>query len=302
MKNRLQKTLLVSFLLFSVGFSLLAVSSTIFAQEDTATPTLTPTPPAATDDSTVPVDTIFIKPQQPQRIVQLLKLYQDQVEQYRNYEREYQISKAQFFKLNTLQSLEEAVVNTKKTMISRNEVLITYCELLHTALEETEGVEVAQKSSALKGLEDQINALKEHNKKLADTNDREGIALRVSEFAVINAPLEVRAYTTRALISMGELQTVYDKGVILFNEIKVYHTEKTVSGVKQEERVRAYKEVDRLIGTGGTTLSNLRINIGSKETIDANRFNTIVGKEMNTVYAQNSQLIDFLNELVLELT
>jgi hypothetical protein len=298
MKKQFLHTLAFAILLGSLVVGGQLLSSAAFAQD--ATPS--PSPTAATTGETVPVDTIFIKPQQPERIKTLLKLYQDQVEQYRNLEREYQISKAQFFKLNTLQSLEESVVNTRKTMVSRDEVLITYCELLHASLTETEGVDVAQKAKALDDLTSQINVLKDHKKKLEETKDREGIAIRVKEFEVGTAQQKTLAYTTRALISLGELQAVYDKAVILFGEIKVYHTEKTVSGVKQEERARAYREVDRAIETTEKSLTALRLKISGASAINEVSYDTYVGKEMSTIYAQDSQLINFLNELVLELS
>lgn len=297
----MKKRTLVTYCIF---FSLLmgfwvggTLSEAVNAQE-------TPIPAAspAASDGTVPVDTVFLKPQQPEKITKLLKLYQDQVEQYRKLENEYKVAKGQFFNLNTLQSLEKAVVTTRQTLVSRDEVLITYCELLHASLEETEGVEVSQKSSALKSLEDQINSLKDHKKKSEETTDREGMLARADEFDTVVAPLEVRTHTTRALISLGELQAVYDKATLLFGEIKLFHREKTVSGIKQQERERAYREVDRALEVTGTRLAAIKDAIGAKEEITASRYDSVLGKEMSAVYAQNSQIIEFLNELVLELT
>lgn len=288
---KIQSFLLAFLLLVCIagsGFSTTKVTPT-YAQEPTIDPTM------------LPLDTVFKKVDQPEKIQQLLDTYQGQVEQYRTLERAFTISKAQFFKLNTLQSLEEAVVSTKKVMISRTEVFITYFELLHASLQDTEGVDVTQKARILKNLEDNIVALKEHQKKITDTSDRAGIAERVAEFAVLRENLSPVAYSAIAVVIMGDLQTVYDKTVILYADIKKYHQENPTTALRQDERNRAYREVDIEIESINKELLAIRSTIGG-ERFTVQTFQSQTRTKLNTAYAEISQLHSFLDELILELT
>lgn len=303
--SRKQLVLLTSLLLAVVGFVAMT-GRPISAHEghshgelaqtsDTTTPVPTP---AAT---TVPVDTVFIKPQDTERATQILKLYQDQAEQYRTLEREYRIAKAQFFQLNTLQSLEEAVVATRKVMVSRDDVLISYCELLLANLRETEGIEISLKSKSISDLESQIQALKKHQAAAQETKDREGIDARAEEFSQITASLELRAYTALGLISTGRLQTIYDKSNILYGAIKEHHAENPVSALKQEERERAYREVDATLKEVNADLKTVRDKVET-EKIEAESYKSVLIKDLNKAYAGDSLIIDFLHELFVELT
>ncbi len=259
---------------------------------------MTPTPNA----EIVPVDTIFIKPQDTERLKALLKLYQDQVEKYRTSEREYRQSKAQFLKLNTLQSLEEAIVKTRQVMLDRDDVLITYLEMVRAHLQETDGIEITLKTTSDKELETQILALKEHRQKLEQTTDREALKERVSEFTIISELINTRAYTALTLISLGDLQAVYDRSLIVYKEIKTLHAETPVSALKQQERERAYREVDNSIELLRLNLEEIRVEVNDVKVVQTNRYKSVFQQEFGSIYAKNSQLLEFLKELLLELT
>ncbi len=232
---------------------------------------------------------------------ELLQLYQAQVESYREAERKYRISKAQYFKLNTLQSLEQTVVDTREVMTLRCRVLITYLELLHEILQFTPGIDLIQKAAALKSLEDQVHALRAHIVQLENTPDRAAIALRADEFEPIGAAVQRAALTAQGLVVIGRLQAVYDAAQSTYEDILKSHTEHTVSALKQAERERAYKEVtrqsklayDQLVGARKTFEQE-----AARGTPDTRQ----VVEQLNTVYTTTSQLLAFLKELVLKLT
>lgn len=256
----------------------------------------------AQEDETVPVDTIFIKPQQPERIKELLKLYQDQVEKYSVSEREYRLSKAQFEKLKTLQSLEEAIVKTRQAMLDRGAVLITYAELVRAHLQETDGIEITLKATSDTELETLILSLKEHRQKLEETRDREALKERVQEFVPIAKTVDGRIYTAIALISLGDLQTVYDRSLIIYDEIKQLHTDTPTTALRQEERQRAYREVDIALEDLRLKLNVVRVEVNrsnNKSTITAG---SAFRKEFSSISASNNKVLEFLRELLLELT
>ena len=256
------------------------------------------TPEATPEATTVPVNTIFIKPQQSEQIKSLVKLYQDQVEKYTKSEREYRTAKAQFAKLSTLQSLEEAIVKTKQAMIDRDDVLITYCELVRAHLQDAQGVEITLKTQADTELETQILELKAHREKVTTTTDREGVAERAQEFVVISEPFFSRANRAVTLISLGSLQSIYDRSVLVYAEIKIYHKETPTSAIRQEERLRAYKQVDNSIENLRQLLEEQRLQVSQSKTGTTSNMRD----KFSAIYAGDSKLLEYLHELLLELT
>lgn len=236
-----------------------------------------------------------------EREKQLLDLYQAQVERYREMERKYKISKAQYFKLNTLQSLEEVVVDARTAMELRGQVLITYLELLHEILDHTPGIELSQKTATLTGLEEQVVALRTHIQTVQSTTDRPGIAARANEFEPIGAKVKKVSLSAQGLVVIGRLQAVYDASESTYGDILTYHGDNKVSALKQSERERAYKEVVATFTQVDTQLQKAK-NTFEEESKRGTPDTREVVNQLNSVYTSTSQLLDFLKELVLKLT
>lgn len=266
----------------------------VFAQ-DTPPETGTSASPEVRDVF-APEETIFRKSQQPERIRELFDLYLARVEKHRELDRTFRVSKAQFEKLNTLQSLEEAIEDTRAVMISRDEVLITYLELLHASLDDTAGVDVQIKLDTLKRLEDTINDLKEHLAATQQTVDRAGIADRADEFVPLKQEIVSVTGIARAQIVVGTLQNVYDKIVIIYDQVKAEHEVTEVSALKQQQRERAYAEVDRALVNVAVQLEETRLKFsqgGRSPNLD-------VADELEQVYTGTAQLLSFVEELALD--
>ncbi len=231
----------------------------------------------------------------------LLTLYQAQVERYRETERTFGISKAQYFKLNTLQSLEKTVVDARTTMEVRNQVLITYLELLHEILQNTQGIELARKTETLQSIEDQVRALRAHSEAVEKSVSREDIASRADEFEPLGARAQQTAVTVQGLVVIGRLQAVYDAALSAHTAILERHKENPVSALKQSERERAYTEVTAQITLVSDQFKKARTTFENEVSHGGARTDTTI-EQLNTVYASTSQLLAFLKELVLKLT
>ncbi|MEX0895377.1 MAG: hypothetical protein WDZ94_00380 [Patescibacteria group bacterium] len=253
-------------------------------------------------ESAVGIDVIQTRPRQTAEILRLRDLYRDQVERYRTVDREFQISKAQYQQIQTLQSLEEAVVSTREVLLVRDQVLITYFELMLTSLEDTEGIDLVDKRAVINEMIEHIEVLREHRDAVAQTTNREGIAERVEEFALLSEPFETTAYKGLALINIGDIQTVYDKARLIYADILTYHQEQPVSAVKQQERLRAYREAERELERIGLLLREIRIEYGRNTTIGRDSYDRVLGNNLNSAYSGTSQIIFYLRELFLELT
>ncbi|MDQ5951366.1 MAG: hypothetical protein QG639_643 [Patescibacteria group bacterium] len=285
------------------GFLVLVVSTStaVLAQEATSSAQETPQP-SASPDSMVSTDQVYTKPRQTEEILRLRELYQDQVERYTNLEREYLINKAQYEKLNTLQSLELAVKSTREVMLSRTDVLITYFELMRASLEDTEGVELVEKERNTKEMVSYINSLREHREKVLNTTTREDIKVRADEFEKLTEPFETTAYKSLALIRIGDIQTVFDKSEIIYRDVLQYHQDNETTPLRQQERIRAYREVDNAIEKTRGDLRLVRTAYAEEEKLNRSSYNSNLVKSLNTTYSGTSQILAFLEELFVELT
>lgn len=281
----------------------LFLGDTVYAQDATAAaeaPLLFEALDASS--SGINTDQIYTKPRQTAEILRLRELYQDQVERYTNQEREFYINKAQFEKLNTLQSLEEAVKAGREVMISRDDVLITYFELMRASLNDTEGVELTERQITVDLMVGYIQALKDHREKVIATNNREGIAARADEFAQISVEFESTAYRSLALIRLGDIQTVYDKSLIIYKDVLAYHKANPTSPLKQAERERAYREVDKTIEQVKEDLRVARTAYSNQKAMNRSSYNSNIVSGLSKVYSGTSQFLAFIEELFVELT
>lgn len=295
MHNRLKKVL-------AVLLVLLITTSPVVVSAQEATPVSETASPSSSPDTVISTDSIFTKPRQTAEILRLRELYQDQVERYSNLERTYLINKAQFEKLNTLQSLEEAIKSTREVMLSRTDVLITYFELMRASLEDTEGVELTEKQKNIDAMVGYIEQLRVHREKTLNSKNREEIAVIVTEFRTLSLPFESTAYKSLALIRTGDIQTVFDKSEIIYRDVLKYHGENQTTPLRQQERERAYREVNNAIEKTRGDLLTVRTAYAQEKDMNRENYNSSLVRTLNTAYTGTSQILSFLEELFVELT
>ncbi|PIR61951.1 MAG: hypothetical protein COU66_01070 [Candidatus Pacebacteria bacterium CG10_big_fil_rev_8_21_14_0_10_44_11] len=281
-------------LVIAFGFLLTRLTQ---AQEATDSARMT-----ATESAEANPDLVFTKPRQTKEILQLRELYQDQVEKYSSLERQYLISKAQYEKLNTLQSLEEAIQSSREVMLSRTDVLITYFELMRASLDDTEGVELSEKDRLTGNMINYILKLRAHRQDVLNSKIREDITARADEFATLSAPFESTAYQSMALIRIGDIQAVYDKSLIIYKDILQYHVDNPTNLLRQAERDRAYREVNKAIEITQRDLLTIRTQYANQQTMTRSSFSSNLGKALSQAYSGTSQILSFLEELFVELT
>jgi hypothetical protein len=256
----------------------------------------------SSDSGTIRENDIISRPRQTEEIERLHKLYQDQVEKYTVLQREFYINKAQLEKLNTLQSLESAIKSAREVMITRDDVLITYFELMRASLVDTEGIELTEKQKNIDKLVRFITELKDHRQKLLQTADREQIAVRADEFDIISEQFENVSYLSLALITIGDIQAVYDKSLIIYKDVLTYHKDNPTTPLRQAERDRAYREVERAQENTRIYLKNTREKYAENPDLSRGNYNEAIGNEINSSYSGTSQILFFIKELFLELT
>ncbi|MBU0974908.1 hypothetical protein KKD03_04375 [Patescibacteria group bacterium] len=247
----------------------------------------------------VTTNKIFNKSRNTQKIVDLKVLYRDQIEAYRNSDKEFNIAKTHYFNVLTLISLEELVGTTQLAMSDRLKVLITYLELLSATLEETSGVELALKEESLKQIRTSIIDLKLHQEDIVLAKDRSAANLLADDFELFVESYGQVSYRALALIRIGQIQSVYDAATIIDSDIKKSKEGEDIGAVIESKRVRAYQEIQRNFSITNDGLIKLNDKIIESESDDFGRsFYEKTLADLEPIYIQMSRSLDHLEELL----
>ncbi|MCB9812934.1 MAG: hypothetical protein H6772_00870 [Pseudomonadales bacterium] len=242
---------------------------------------------------------ILNKKRNTQKIIDLKILYRDQIEAYRNSAKEFNVAQSNYFNVQTLTALEDAVNATRQAMKDRSKVLITYLELISATLEDTAGVEISLKDQSLKQIESLIITLRLHQDDIDLSKDRNAVNLLADSFEIFVEPYNQITYKALSLIRIGQMQAVYDVSILIDEDIKESKVNSEVGAVIQAKRDRAYQEIQRNfleINNEFSELNNKIIN-GDEENFGRLFYERIL-RDLEPIYIQLSKSLDHLEELL----
>lgn len=250
------------------------------------------------ENSALKTDLIWQKERLDGEIVILKATYQSQLENYLYQEKLYRIAYDQYKQLQTLVSIEDLTQKAKNLGLSRDEVLISYLDLLRLNLITTEGIELSLKSKHLSQLESVIFYLKEHQDNLKNLNERDQVSNSLATFANDQKNLSKQAKEILVLLAIGNLQMIYDKSIVLKKDIDVYLDKQ---GTLELPTIsRASDETNRSLGS-----AKLKLDAFWAETLDRSGSNWYLSKfyddlprTLNPIYVNLSQSISYLSELL----
>jgi len=252
----------------------------------------------STDIEVLKTDMIWQKERLDNEIVTLKASYQSQLENYLYQEKLYRIAYDQYKQLQTLVSIEDLTQKAKILGLSRDEVLISYLDLLRLNLIATEGIELSLKNKYLSQLEASIVYLKEHQENLKNLNERDQVSVSLSTFAKDQKDLNKQAKEVLVLLAIGNLQMIYDKSFILKKDIDLYLENKGTLSLPTINR--ASDETNRSLSS-----AKLKLDAFWAETLKRNetnwylsRFYDDLPRTLNPIYVNLSQSISYLNELL----
>jgi hypothetical protein len=240
---------------------------------------------------------VVSKPLLQDEIKTVEQTYKGQLETYRTAINRYQIAKQQYTQLQTLTSLEEAVRATREAMIARNDVLLTYLTLLRLNLIQATGINLTLKDPTITQLEATHAWLGQHQEKVTSAVDRAKLLEVADEFSTRQESITNIAYLTQSLLAVGKLQTVYDKTVLLAEEVET----EVVQGktdVKQGERQRALAEIEREISLVQQFFAAVNQDMEKENTQFSRSFYTKLQRDLGSAYSQLAQTLSHLSELV----
>lgn len=248
--------------------------------------------------STLKTDTIWEKARLDEEIATVKATYQTQLETYLYQDKLYRIAYDQRAELQTLVSIEDLTQKAKTLGVYRDDVLISYLDLLRLNLVATEGIELTLKAEYLSKLETTITYLENHQENLKNLNDRDQVSLSLTTFATDQKSVQKLAEGTLVLLSVGNLQMIYDKAVVLKDDIDLYlENEGTLSLPAIE---RASVETDSSLNS-----AKLKLDDFWNGLVEHDRTTWSVGflydslpSTMNPTYVNLSQSLSYLDELL----
>lgn len=223
-----------------------------------------------------------------------------QLAQYQQLERRYHISLDQYERLQTLQSIENAVAAAQQAMLSRSQILNTYLSLLRLQLIEAEGIELTHKNRALELIEDDLADLERLTQELDRELDREELNEAADDFEPLGERILETSYYSLNLLSLGRLQSVYDQAYIIHQKIKEKDTADE-NFIQRTQRQRALNEVDKLIDQILAQFRELWPDLDpSKYRHTKNHYQRMYRRitgDLNLIYTKLAQLVSYLEEL-----
>ena len=293
-----KKKISFSSILFPVVFIyLIAGSLFLFSEAQAQTSTQSATGSGQQADVELEVETqeeILQRQRLAQQIDDLQARLLVELDQYQQDEKQYRIALDQFQRLRTLSSIEGATVATKRAMLSRNRVLLTYSNLMRLKLIEAEGIEITQKQAALDDLEQQIQQLKVFASELNLAENRDRVNNLATQFEVIGARVENNCYRALSLLSVGKLQAVYDQANAIYQRVKNQESD-DLNFLQQTQRKRALSEVEKLQTNIPPMFQEVWMQVAEEDKFT--NFYRGVFDDLNPIYSRLSQFVAYLEEL-----
>lgn len=232
-------------------------------------------------------------------IIKQRRTYRDQLEAYRQQEKNFLIAQDQYRRLGTLDSIEQAVKASRQFLLSRDQVLHTYVTLLQLRLMAANGVELALKTNSLTKLETIRTQLKQHHDAASGQLDRPAVNRLADEFTPIGESIKLLASQVSGLLAAGQLQSVYDKANALRPEIANEVTATQAGQVVSPETTRSLAETNRSLQTNQAALIQLWDKIGERITNESPlQGQSDFSMDLNANYAGLSKTLAFFLELL----
>lgn len=253
---------------------------------------------AQTDSGNLKTDLIWQRERLDEEIATVKVTYQAQLEDYLYQDKLYRIAYDQHKQLQTLVSIEDLVQKAKNLGMKRDEVLSSYLNLLRLKLIATEGIELSLKTKHIGQLEATIAYLQAHQENLKDLHDRDQVSNSLTTFTNDQGGVGNLANEVLVLLSVGNLQMIYDKSIVLKKDIDLYLDEKGTLDLPNIDR--ASTETNRSLDSAKLKLDAFWADI--LEQRGGNwylaKFYEDLPRTLNPIYVNLSQSISYLNELL----
>lgn len=233
-------------------------------------------------------------------IVDLKRQLLSRLNQYEKDEKQYRIAIDQYRSLQTLNSIEEAIAVTKRAMLSRNEVLEIYQNLLRLQLIDAQGIELSHKRQALSQLEENRELLAEFKNKVEQTNDRNDVNNLAIEFTPLGAQIHETSYYALGIMAIGRLQSTYDQAMVISQRVTSAQQE-TTDQTNEAKIKRSLKEIEKLLEQMPPKFESawMKVNesISRRGNTTYHSLYQTLNKNLMPIYTDLSKIISYFEEI-----
>ncbi len=224
--------------------------------------------------------------------------YRNQLGIYRTNEKSFQIAKDQYYQIQTLAALEEAVRATRQVMLSRADVIQTYFTMAKLTLGNTKGIETDVKTKTLQDLDTLSTDLKVHRAAVAAASDRTGLLAVATEFDGLGDRVNSLSTSISYLVAYGRLQTVSDKTSTIKQELLQQIEQAETDPLKLAEKKRGLEEVQRNLDQVNSPLLKIRTALNPKTATNSQINSNTMANDFSDIYSGLSRSLSYLQELV----
>lgn len=244
-------------------------------------------------------DFVWSKDDLSAEILKQRTIFRDQLEQYRQQEKNFLIAQDQYRKHETLDSIEQAVQATKRMLLSRDQLLHTYLTLLQLRLMSAEGVELSLKNTEIEKLERLREQLKVHHAAASGQLDRPAVNKLSDEFLPIGQEAQMTASQTLGLLAVSKLQEINDKARVLFPDISAEVTVATDEQVISPQTTRSLKETGRAMGQNDAAMAKVWEKVTQRITDNSELSGqTDFSQELEVAYTGLTKTLGYFLELL----
>lgn len=252
----------------------------------------------AQDTEPLKTDVIWQRERLDAEIAELKRSYQGQLEEYLYKDKLFRIAYDQHKQLQTLASIEDMVNKGRELGLIRGQVLLSYFGLLRLKLIATEGIEIALKEHYLGRLEATLAYITDHQQLLTVASDRDRLSQALTQFSIDQRRVGDLANEVLVLLSVGNLQMIHDKSIVLKRDIDGYLIDQ--DKVEQANVERASSETSRSLTAAKMKLDALWGDIlrRGSDNFNLSRIYGDLPRTLNPIYVNLSQSISYLEELL----
>lgn len=183
--------------------------------------------------------------------------YFTSLEEYRNREQQFFIARESYYQLNTLAAQDEAIRRGKDLLSTFSDVLTTYFTYLHLTLLQTQGIQVADKESALNAIAGVLGETAVFKDSLATVASRADVDQRFTGLNESRLVLLSSAYEGLQLIKIGQLQTAINTASVLRIDMVTLVNQADLSSADRAIKLRGLGEVEQLLMSAQSNLDPL---------------------------------------------
>lgn len=252
-----------------------------------------PTPQAAVDVA----NPALVAPSQVAPIDQQYNTYRGLLEQYRADEREFQLLRQQYYQLQTLSSLEEAVQATRLVYLSRQDVLITFLEIAIREVQQAPGIEENERGVVLSELQSVLSKLRDLRRGMDQVKNREDAARMSAEFEAVRPQVAVLFQRSVLLVRIGRAKAIFAQSRNTQASIEAVVEAAGLPELRFAEKKRAVAEIDKLVTSIDEQL--IAVDEDYKEAVERTNRDEfpMETRGINNLYSEFNRLHAYLTEL-----